>query len=74
MTISRKGQITIPAALRDRDHISAGDVFNIKKLRKGKYLIRRVKEAPNKGLVDWLLSCPVKGVLQTISSESTDTL
>jgi len=73
-TISTKGQLIIPAELRAEDSISAGDTFDIKKVRKGEYLVRRVEDAPNKGLVDWLLSCPVKGVLEPVSSESTDTL
>lgn len=30
--------------------------------------------APNRGLVDWLLSCPVKGYFVPIESESSDTL
>jgi AbrB family looped-hinge helix DNA binding protein len=72
--ISTKGQIVLPAELRAKDRISTGDTFDIKKLRRGEYLLRRVEEAPNKGLADWLLSCPVKGYFQAIPSENTDTL
>ncbi|HUS36997.1 MAG TPA: AbrB/MazE/SpoVT family DNA-binding domain-containing protein [Verrucomicrobiae bacterium] len=73
-TISTKGQIVLPAELREQDAISAGDNFEIKKLRRGEYLVKRVAEAPNKGLADWLLSCPVKDYFQAIDSESTDSL
>jgi AbrB family looped-hinge helix DNA binding protein len=72
--VSTKGQIVIPAKLREEDAIQAGDSFEIEKVRSGEYVVRRIKEAPNKGLVDWLLACPVKGFFQPIPSESTDTL
>jgi AbrB family looped-hinge helix DNA binding protein len=73
-TVSTKGQIIIPAEIRAEDAITAGDTFDVKKVRKGEYLIRRIEETPNKGLVDWLLACPVKGYFEPIRSESTDTL
>src|SRR5687768_6673214 len=40
-TISTKGQIVLPAELREEDAISAGDNFEIKKLRRGEYLVKR---------------------------------
>ena len=72
--ISSKGQIVLPAELREQDNLRAGQQFEIKRLRRGDYrLVRR--EAPiNEGLVDWLLSCPEKGFFVPIESESTDTL
>jgi AbrB family looped-hinge helix DNA binding protein len=73
-TVSTKGQIVIPSELRVEDAISAGDSFEISKVRSGEYLIRRVQESPNKGLTDWLLSCPVKGYFQPVPSEDTDAL
>jgi len=72
--VSTKGQIVIPAELRMKDSIRPGDKFEIKKIRSGEYSIRRVEEAPNKGLTDWLMACPVKDYFQPIPSESTDTL
>jgi AbrB family looped-hinge helix DNA binding protein len=72
MTISAKGQIIIPAEIRAADSIRAGDTFDIIKVRKGEYLVRRVEEAPNKGLVDWLLSCPAKGFFEPIDSDGTE--
>jgi AbrB family looped-hinge helix DNA binding protein len=73
-SISTKGQIVIPAELRAEDELSPGDTFEIKRVKAGEYLFRRLKKAPNKGLTDWLLSCPVKGYFQPIPSESTDEL
>jgi AbrB family looped-hinge helix DNA binding protein len=72
--VSTKGQLVIPSELRDEDSILPGDSFEIEKVKSGEYLLRRVKGAPNKGLVDWLLACPVKGYFEPIPSESTDTL
>ena len=72
--VSTKGQIVIPSVLRQEDAICEGDSFEINKIGNGEYLLSRVKEAPNKGLVDWLLSCPVKGYFQPIPSETTDAL
>jgi AbrB family looped-hinge helix DNA binding protein len=72
--ISTKGQIVIPVELREEDAICPGDSFDVQKVGTGEYLVRRVQEAPNKGLIDWLLSCPVKGYFQPIPSENTDSL
>jgi AbrB family looped-hinge helix DNA binding protein len=73
-SVSSKGQIVIPAELRRRDKIRAGQKFSVVRLRSGDYRITRAAKRPNIGLVDLLLSCPVKGVLEPIKSESTDTL
>jgi AbrB family looped-hinge helix DNA binding protein len=72
--ISSKGQIVIPSRIREKDSISTGDSFEIERVRSGEYKIRRVRTAANKGLVDWLLACPVKGYFEPVASESTDTL
>jgi AbrB family looped-hinge helix DNA binding protein len=72
-TISSKGQIVLPADLRDRDRISAGQQFDIERLQSGEYLLKRVSE-PTIDMMDWLLACPEKDWFQTIPSESTDTL
>lgn len=72
-TVSSKGQIVLPAELRKRDHIQAGHEFEIRRAGRGRYtLVLRTR--PNKGLVDLLLSCPVKGFFVPLESESTDTL
>ena len=72
--ISSKGQVVLPAELRQRDGIKAGETFDVERLDRGTYrLIRRESMASN-GLTDWLLACPAKGYFVPIQSESTDTL
>lgn len=72
--ISTKGQIVLPAELRRRDGIRAGEEFEVERLDTGEYRLLRVAPPPNEGLVDWLLACPEKGYFVPIESESTDTL
>ena len=73
-TVSTKGQIVLPAELRQRDDIKPGQEFEVERLDADEYRLRRVTPAPNKGLVDWLLTCPEKGYFVAIDSESTNTL
>jgi AbrB family looped-hinge helix DNA binding protein len=71
--VSSKGQIVLPAELRQQDQVEAGEVFDIERIGRGEY--RLVRRAPaNDGLLDWLLACPEKGYFVPIPSESTDTL
>jgi AbrB family looped-hinge helix DNA binding protein len=72
-TVSSKGQIVLPAELRRRDRIEAGQEFEIERLDRGDYRLKR-RSAPNDGVVDWLLACPEKGFFVAVESESTDTL
>lgn len=73
-TISSKGQIVLPAELREQDGIEAGEEFIVERLDRGEYrLVRRTPPA-NEGVIDWLLACPEKGFFIPIESESTDTL
>lgn len=72
--ISSKGQVVLPAALRDRDRVLAGQKFDIERLDAGQYLLKRRPVPDNEGLVDWLLACPEKDWFQPVASESTDTL
>jgi AbrB family looped-hinge helix DNA binding protein len=72
-TVSSKGQIVLPAELRRQDGLKSGEVFEVERLDKGDYRLRRVESPPNEGLVDWLLSCPEKGFLDgPIFTETTD--
>lgn len=73
-TISSKGQIVLPAELRQRDSIEAGQQFEVERLDRGEYRLVRRAARPNDGVVDWLLACPVKGFFVPIESESTDSL
>lgn len=72
--ISSKGQIVLPAAIRDQDGIEPGQQFEIERIKRGEYRLVRQQGRPNEGLVDWLLACPEKGFFVPIEAESTDTL
>jgi AbrB family looped-hinge helix DNA binding protein len=72
-TISSKGQIVLPAGFRQMDRIEAGQEFDVERIDRGDYRLRRV--APrNEGAITWLLNCPYKDFFVPIDSESTDTL
>ena len=73
-TVSTKGQIILPAEIRQRDGIEPGQEFDVERIDRGEYRLVRREPAPNTGLVDWLLACPEKGFFVPIESESTDTL
>jgi AbrB family looped-hinge helix DNA binding protein len=72
--LSNKGQIVLPAELRERDGIRPGQEFEVERVEAGVYRLVRRAHAPNEGLVDWLLACPEKDFFQPIPSESTDAL
>ena len=71
--MSTKGQIVLPAELRQRDDIRPGQEFEIERVDRGEYRLVRVG-ARNQGVVRWLLACPAKGFFVPIESESTETL
>ncbi len=72
--VSSKGQIVLPAELRQQDGIEAGQEFEVERLDRGEYRLKRRLAPPNEGVVDWLLACPEKGYFVPIESESTDDL
>ena len=59
-TVSTKGQIIIPAEIREQDRIEAGQQFEVERIQSGEYRLKR-KARRNEGLVRMLLSCPAKG-------------
>jgi AbrB family looped-hinge helix DNA binding protein len=71
-TVSSKGQIVLPAELRQIDGIEAGQEFEVERLDRGDYRLTRVTTSA--GVVDWLFACPVKGYFVAVDSESTDSL
>ena len=73
-TVSTKGQVVIPAEIRDKDGIRPGQRFEVDRIERGVYRLVRKADAPNEGLVDWLVACPVKDYFVVIDSESTDEL
>lgn len=73
-TVSTKGQIVLPAEIRRRDGIEAGQEFEVERIDRGEYRLVRREPPANEGLVDWLLACPEKGFFTPIPSESTAAL
>ena len=73
-TVSSKGQIVLPAELRQLDRIEAGQEFEVERLDRGEYRLVRRTTRPNEGVVEWLLACPQKDFFVPIESESTDAL
>ena len=73
-TVSTRGEIILPAGIRQRDGIEPGQEFEVERIDRGDYRLVRRAPPPNEGLVDWLLACPEKGFLVPIESESTDAL
>ena len=73
-TVSTKGQLILPAEIRQLDNIVPGQEFEVERIERGEYRLLRRQPPPNEGLVDWLLACPEKGYFVPIESESTDTL
>jgi AbrB family looped-hinge helix DNA binding protein len=73
-TVSSKGQILLPAEIRQQDRIEAGQEFDVERLDRGEYRLKRRLAPPNEGVIDWLLACPEKGFFVPIESESTSAL
>ncbi len=72
-TISSKGQIVLPAAIRQQDGIEPGQEFDVQRLDQGEYLLKRTKRRRNEGLVQLLLACPVKAWFRSANrTETTD--
>ena len=63
----------LPAELRQQDRVEPGQEFEVERLDRGDYRLRRTAPT-NEGVVDWLLACPEKDFFVSIESESTDTL
>jgi AbrB family looped-hinge helix DNA binding protein len=62
-TISSKGAIVLPAEIRQRDDIRAGE--EVHRIARGAYLLKRLKRARNEGLVQLIVACPVKDWFST---------
>jgi AbrB family looped-hinge helix DNA binding protein len=74
-TVSSKGQIVLPAEIRRQDDVRPGQKFEIERIERGEYRLRRTARRRNEGLVDLLLGCPVKGWFEPMDrTETTDNL
>jgi AbrB family looped-hinge helix DNA binding protein len=69
--ISSKGQIVLPAEIRRQDRIDAGQEFEIERLDRGEYRLKRKERRRNEGLVKLLLACPVKGWFRPMDRTET---
>lgn len=72
--LSSKGQIVLPAELREADQLLPGQVFEIRRLSSGEYLLKKSVEPGQPGLLQWLTNCPSHDWFQPVESESTETL
>ena len=57
-TISSKGQVVLPAEIRKRDDLRAGQAFEVERLDRGDYRLRRVEAGLNEGLLGWKMDSP----------------
>ncbi len=73
-TMSTKGQIVLPAELREADGIEPGEQFEVERIGPDEYRLTRLAPPANAGVVDWLLACPEHDWFVEVDSESTDSL
>lgn len=74
-TVSSKGQIVLPAEIRQQDDVRSGQKFEIERIDRGEYRLRRTARRRNEGLVELLLACPVKGWFEPMErTETTDNI
>ncbi|MCY3863495.1 MAG: AbrB/MazE/SpoVT family DNA-binding domain-containing protein [bacterium] len=59
--VSSKGQIVLPAELRQQDGIQPGQTFKVERVAQGEYRLVAADPPRNQGLVDKLLDCPAQG-------------
>ena len=70
-TVSSKGQIVLPAELRQMDRIEPGQEFDVERLDRGDYRLLRRTAPPNEGVIDWLIACPQKDFFVPIDSSTS---
>jgi AbrB family looped-hinge helix DNA binding protein len=70
-SLSSKGCIVLPAELRQRDRLRAGQKFDVERLQDGQYLLKKISGAEEPGLVKWLSACPERNWFQPLPADST---
>ncbi len=73
-SLSSKGQIVLPAEIRQLDDLRPGQQFEVERLHDGEYVLRKILGPGQGGLVRWLMECPEKDWFKPMPSESTDEL
>ena len=71
-TVSSKGQIVLPAELRQQDRIRAGQQFEVERVQPGQYLLKKLAEPGQGSVLDWLRACPDANWFRPLPTESTD--
>ena len=72
-TASSKGQVVLPAEIRQQDGVKPGQKFEVERIDCGEYRLKRKQRRRNDGLVKLLLAGPVKGWFQPMDwTETTD--
>jgi AbrB family looped-hinge helix DNA binding protein len=69
--VSTKGQIVLPAEIRQQDGIKPGQVFEVERIDRGEYRLTRKARRRNEGLIELLLACPVKGWFRRMDRTET---
>jgi AbrB family looped-hinge helix DNA binding protein len=73
--VSTKGQIVLPAEIRQQDGIEPGQEVEVERIDHGEYRLKIIKRRRNQGLVKLLLACPVKGWFKPMKrNETTENL
>ena len=70
-TVSSKGQIVLPAEIRQQDGVLPGQQFEVERIDCGEYRLKRKKGRRNAGLIKLLLACPVKGWFKPLALTET---
>ena len=68
-TISSQGRIVLPTEIRRQDGIRTGQEFEVERIDRGEYRLKRRSSGPNDGVVAWLLACPEKMFFVPIEAE-----
>lgn len=58
VVMSKKGQIVLPASVREHLHLGPGDALEILIQDDESIVLRKISRPPNEGLVEHLLACP----------------
>ena len=56
-TMSSKGQVVIPAEVRERQNLRPGDQLVIEE-RKDEVILKKARRQRKKSLLQWMLDCP----------------
>ena len=56
--LSQKGQIVLPASIREKLDLAPGDDFEVRIEEENTITLRRISRPANKGLADLLAACP----------------